>query len=83
MMGWNMGGMMWWWGMALLGLMVLVLLALVVGAAMYLSRQGQRASDQPGIATDAALELLRRRYAAGEIDDDEYNRRLSVMGVRR
>lgn len=28
---------------------------------------------------DRALEELRRRYAAGEIDDDEYNHRLEKL----
>ncbi len=31
---------------------------------------------------DAARELLRRRYAAGEIDDEEYERHLSALTWR-
>ena len=32
---------------------------------------------QPG--SDSAEEVLRRRYASGEIDAEEYERRLSVL----
>jgi putative membrane protein len=32
---------------------------------------------QPG--SDSAEEVLRRRYASGEIDAEEYGRRLSVL----
>lgn len=33
------------------------------------------------VSRDSALEELRRRYAAGEIDDDEYQHRREVLGA--
>ncbi|MEU1125929.1 SHOCT domain-containing protein [Streptomyces sp. NPDC005899] len=47
--------------------------------------RGRRAPwQQPGVRTGGAggrspIELLGRRFAAGEIDEDEYWRRLSVL----
>ena len=32
---------------------------------------------------DPALEVLRRRYAAGEINDDEFEQRRAVLAARR
>jgi len=65
------------WGMSawmvLWGLVGLVLVVLLVTATVRLVRR----PDVPQIEArpDAAQELLRRRYAAGEIDEEEYWRR--------
>lgn len=66
--GGSMAGMMGWmliWG--LVGIALLV--ALVVGT-VWLVRRGNDSS--PGVAS--AEEVLRRRFAAGEIDEDDYLR---------
>lgn len=77
MYGWDMSGWGWGWmtlwtvvGLALLGLLVLALL---------------RSSASVGTrdTEDSALALLRRRFAAGEIDDDEYRRRRSALDRTR
>jgi putative membrane protein len=67
----GMGG----WMMAASG----ILLLLIVGVAVVtvLLRPGRAAG--PGISRPSAKELLDQRYARGEIDDDEYYRRLSVL----
>lgn len=67
----GMGGMMLWmliWG--LVGLAVLVLT--VIGIVWLARRSGarQQLPDQ-----DSPEGILRRRYAAGELDEDEYLRR--------
>ena len=69
-------------GGLLVGLLVLVLLLVLVGggiaAVVWLMSQGSRGpgqrppSEAPG--QDLALETLRRRYAAGEIDREEFER---------
>jgi putative membrane protein len=74
--------MMWWypgqlgWGVMLLNVLITLifwggLVALVVWAIRSLmgarSRPGQSPADQP-------LEILRRRFAAGEISQEEYER---------
>ena len=65
-----MGGMMAGW-MLLWALVGLALLVLTVLAAIWLARRLSpgRTDEAPG-----ADEVLRRRYAAGEIDREEYLR---------
>jgi len=67
--GWHMGGMALWW---------LIGLAVVVGFAWWIARMG--GSSGAGSAGDASPEtILKRRYARGEIDREEYERRLSDL----
>lgn len=64
----SMTGMMWWmlvWG--LVGLASLV--ALVLGS-VWLVRRGLGSAPRE----ESADEILRRRFAEGEIDEDEYYR---------
>ncbi len=75
----GMMGAMWLW-MVLGGLVGLVVVALAaIGVAMLVRRS--RAPVDPS-GTDEARELLRRRYAAGEMDDDEYLLRLAGLTQR-
>ena len=69
MNGWDMTGWGWGW-MALWTVVALVLVAAFVAALV-------RASSPPssGRADDSALAVLRRRFAAGEIDEAEYQQR--------
>ncbi|GAA4227920.1 putative membrane protein [Streptosporangium album] len=53
---------------------VAVVAAVVLGVALVL-----RASRRPRPLSDDPREILRRRYAAGEIDEDEYLRRMSGL----
>jgi len=67
----GMGGMMLW--MLIWGLVGLALLALMVVGIVWLVRRGNGSNQlTPPESPDA---LLRRRYAAGELDEDEYLRR--------
>lgn len=73
-----MTGMVVW---AVLGLLALfaVLTATALGA-VWLARRLRRGSDQPDSSgDDSARELLRHRYAAGELNDEEYERRLAAL----
>ncbi|WUD78209.1 SHOCT domain-containing protein [Streptomyces sp. NBC_00510] len=69
------------WGWALMSLGWLVLLVLVGLAVAVLVRR--TADGGPGRAPDrrdpSPRELLAERYARGEIDDEEYRRRLEVL----
>ncbi len=73
----HMGGMI--IGMLLWGLIGLALLVLIVVAIVWLIRQ---MLTGPGSRPDPAEEELRRRYAAGELDDEEYHRRRGELGKR-
>lgn len=76
--GWGAGG----WFMIILG--VVFVIALVVGI-VYLIRalsDGSNAtttSQQPPAQRESPKEILQRRYAAGEIDREEYQRRLTDL----
>ncbi len=64
-----MGGFSWWWFMPIFfilfwGLVIWGIVALVRGLS------GSRDSDSS--RADSALEVLKKRYARGEIDKEEY-----------
>ena len=63
-------------GMGIMMLIGLLVIAIVIGAAIYIAiRAGGRADRSPD-----ARELLQRRLAAGEITTDEYLERESALG---
>ncbi|AUV83411.1 hypothetical protein C2R22_18635 [Salinigranum rubrum] len=71
-MPWGAGA----WGMGgglFAGLVALLLLAILVVGAVYLLSTARRETESDG-DTDA-LAVLKRRYARGEIDDEEFERR--------
>lgn len=73
----HMGGMMAW--MLLWGLIGLALLILIIVAIIWLIRHMR---TDPATRPDPAEEELRRRYAAGDIDNEEYQRRKSALRER-
>jgi putative membrane protein len=71
------GGGMGGWMMAaasILALLVVGLAVVVVVALLRLNAGSGRGTSRP-----SARELLEQRYARGEIDDDEYFRRLTTL----
>jgi putative membrane protein len=64
------GGMM--TCMALWALVGLAILAIAVAGAVWLVR---RNAPETGHRPESAEEILKRRYAAGEIEEDEFQRR--------
>lgn len=62
--------------MAATGILYLALLVLAVLAIVWLVRNLRRPTAQ---TTETAEELLRRRYAAGKISDEEYRQRLAEL----
>jgi putative membrane protein len=72
--GQHMGS--WAWGLALLGLLfVLVVVGLVVWLVAYSARSGRPSGNGP----KGALALVDERYARGEIDREEYLERRSDL----
>lgn len=67
--GWG-GGASWW----LSGLLNLILLgALVVGVVWAIERlRGQRGQEVGSARFESALDILKKRYARGEIDKEEF-----------
>ena len=70
--GWGMHPMSWMWGAWGLGMMLMMLvfwglvIAGIVLAIRWLAGQGERSRS------DRALDILRERYARGEINKDEF-----------
>jgi putative membrane protein len=67
----NMGWMGFWMVFGwIIGLAVLILLVWIVARA---------AGGQPGRAEETPEQILKRRYARGEMDREDYERRLSDL----
>lgn len=65
------------WGMGLGMLIWIVVLAVVIGLVVRVANGTQyRGQEPPG---QSPQEILSRRFAAGDIDADEYERRLAVL----
>ncbi len=75
--GGMMGGMALW--MLLWALVGLAVLVLAVVAIIWLVRRTDTPRPAPTTDRETPEELLGRRYAAGEIDEDEYLRRRSGL----
>lgn len=71
---------MWGVGLGALAFILVVVIGVAV-LAVVLARQKRVQPDDPR-PDGGAIELLRRRYAAGEIDDEEFQRRLAALGTR-
>ena len=70
---WGFGGGMWLWGLLWMGVLFAVL-ALTARAVFDWGRDGQQSQ------TDRSpREVLRERYARGDLDDDEFERRRETL----
>ncbi len=80
MMGWYGNGMS-GWGYVLMTLNMLLFWGLVIGAIVFLVRYVS-GSHLLGTGRDAASagQILAERFARGEIDEEEYHRRVDVLG---
>lgn len=66
------GNMFWSW---LIPLVLLVLIAIAVYMIFKNNKSGEQVSHGGNTrSSNRALEILDKRYANGEIDEDEYNR---------
>lgn len=75
MWGWDAAGGWWMMGIGMLIWVAVVLLAVWLAVRLL----GQRPSAGGG---ESAEELLRRRFASGEIDTEEFERRLEMLRRR-
>lgn len=59
------------WGMGFGWLFWLVIIGLIIWGIRVFS-QGQQSQNQPGTPAESALEILKKRYARGEISIEEF-----------
>lgn len=76
MNGWGMGwGWMWlWW---IVGLGLVILLVWLLARAMRPGPGGERTEVRR--EEDTPEQILKKRYARGEIDDEEFHRRMEKL----
>jgi putative membrane protein len=71
-----------WWAMGIGMLIWIIVLAaaigLAIGLAIWLVNRGS-GGRRPDRDSETAEDILRRRFASGEIDAEEYERRLTVL----
>ncbi len=76
-----MGG---WWGFGLIGPVVLLLLGvLTIGGAVWVVQTMARSGSASGWAkagAEAPLDILKRRYAAGEITKEQFEEMKATIG---
>lgn len=73
--GW--GGMLLWWVLALV--LFLAAVAAVTLAVVFAVRRNRDAAEVPSYRESEPAGILRKRFASGEIDDEEFRRRLAVL----
>jgi putative membrane protein len=82
MMMWY-GGDWGWGGWVLMTVAMIVFWALLITAVVllvrYVASPSRGIGANQGVAQGGAEDVLAQRYARGEIDDDEYRRRLSLI----
>jgi putative membrane protein len=73
------------WGMLLMTVSNLLFWALVIAGVVALVRyvRPDRPDDRSAPPASTPDQVLAERYARGEIDDEEYTRRLQVLAARR
>ena len=75
MMGWGGGA---GWGM--LGALPMLLLWVLVGVAIVIAVRWLAAGRASGAGSDRALDILRERFARGEIAKEEFDERKRDLG---
>jgi putative membrane protein len=78
--------MMWWygpgmsgWGFGLMAVGTVLFWALIVLGVIAVARYLLTGGDRPLEARPTPEELLAERFARGEIDEEDYHRRLDVL----
>lgn len=71
------------WGLLVIVTLLAVLVLAVLGGVWLYRRLRAEQRNAGTVDTDSARTRLRERYAVGEIDDEEYERRLSGLSTWR
>lgn len=66
------------------GIIMMVLFALLIGVVIYVAVSRKRGSDAPRYDNyfHEAADIAKKRYARGEINEDELNKILDTLGTR-
>ena len=81
MYGWNSQGVGGGWWFVMIIAMVVFGLFFVVGMLSLLRHYGSRTGTRSGAPpTSPAIEILRERFARGEMTEEEYVRRRKLLG---
>jgi putative membrane protein len=75
-----MGGGMWSW-LAWIALFFVILAAIAIVSIFVARSLWKRGDGSRSTRRDGALEILKERYARGEIDRDEFEERRQLLGV--
>jgi len=68
------GGMMWGWGYGFFGwLMMLLSWALIIAGAVLVIRWLVDQTRSPALGSETALDVMKRRYAKGEITKEQFD----------
>ena len=78
-MMWDGGWAGWLMGPVMMVLVFAVLVVLVVMLVRGLTGQGGSARDRPGPSAPTAMDILRERFARGEIDREEFEDRKRIL----
>ena len=68
---------MWWWGWGMMAMMFLFWVLFIVGLIVGIRWLVGKGKEQK---QDSALEILRQRYARGEINKDEFEAKKKDLG---
>jgi putative membrane protein len=66
-----------WWAMGIGMIVWVVVLAVIIGLVVWLMNRTQ--AGRVDRRSESAEEVLRRRFASGELDGEEYERRLALL----
>ncbi len=70
---------MWWWGWGMMAMMFLFWVLFIVGLIVGIRWLVGKGKEQK---QDSAIEILRQRYARGEINKDEFEAKKKDLGGR-
>lgn len=83
--GWGNGG--WGWGgivmMVLMVVLVVAVIVAIIFAVRYLSGSGSLQRGGPGSEWTRAEDQLAERFARGEIDEEEFRKRMTLLREHR
>lgn len=75
---WEMHPMWWWgWGIGMMAMMFIFWVVFIIGLVVAIRWLLGKGRERP---PDSALEILRQRYARGEINKEEYEAKRKDLG---